>query len=76
MRKRYPEAFEGVPEYKPGRMGTSPVEASSSRGMVAGAKRSKGASDLPAAVRAVGEGFVKDGLFKNIEEYAKDYWSQ
>ena len=38
--------------------------------------RSKGASDLPADVRKAGERFVSQGLYKNLSEYARDYYEQ
>lgn len=38
--------------------------------------RAKGASDLPADVRRVGEKFVKEGLFKDLNAYARDYFAQ
>jgi len=41
-----------------------------------GRQRSRGAADLPADARAQGERFIKQGLFKNINEYAAEYWSQ
>lgn len=36
-------------------------------------KSSNYASRIPAEAKAQGERFVKDGLFKNIEEFAKEY---
>lgn len=38
--------------------------------------RGRGASDLPADARAQAEKFIKQGLFKDINEYAKDYFAQ
>lgn len=38
--------------------------------------RKKGASDLPADARAQGQRFVKEGLFKSMDEYATRYFEQ
>lgn len=37
-------------------------------------KRGKGASDLPAEAKKAAEMFVKDGIYKSVDEYAQDYW--
>lgn len=36
----------------------------------------KSAADLPADVRAIGKEFVEQGLFKDLDAYAKDYFAQ
>lgn len=38
--------------------------------------RTRGARDLPADARAQGQRFVKDGLFKSLDEYATRYFEQ
>lgn len=38
--------------------------------------RTKGADDLPAEARSAGETFVKEGVYKNLGDYAKDYFSE
>lgn len=38
--------------------------------------RQKSASDLPADVRRIADGFVKQGLFKDANEYAREYFAQ
>jgi hypothetical protein len=38
--------------------------------------REKGADDLPPEAKQVGSKFVKDGLYSNLQEYARDYFSQ
>lgn len=38
--------------------------------------RTKGASDLPADARRQGEKFVREGLFKDLNEYAREYFTQ
>jgi len=40
---------------------------------VSGSRTTNYASRLPAAARVQGERFVKQGLFKSLEDYAKDY---
>lgn len=73
-RKKFPEKF-GIT--KPAGNSQSAVDAGSDfAGNVFGGKKGKKtAADLPAADRAIGERFVKQGLFKSIEEYAKDYFN-
>lgn len=39
-------------------------------------RRGKGADDLPAEARQVGQDFVKEGVFKNLEDYAREYFGQ
>lgn len=39
-------------------------------------RRTKGASDLPQDVRAVADSFVKEGIYKSVDEYAADYFGQ
>lgn len=68
LAQRYPEAF---PSRRMG--GAAPVEGAS-RGSVVAGRRGKGAADLPAEARKHGEQFVKEGLFKNINEYAEVFW--
>jgi hypothetical protein len=68
MRKRYPDKF-GPPT------GSASVEGGG-RMPSASTSRGRGAADLPPDAQKMGEKFVRDGLFKNISEYAKDYWSQ
>lgn len=38
--------------------------------------RTKGADDLPQDARKVGEMYVKEGIYKSISDYAKDYYEQ
>jgi hypothetical protein len=69
IRKRYPEKFTAARS-----SGGAAVEGGSRMsGSAAGAK---GVSQLPADARVQGEKFVKQGLFKNMSEYATDYWNQ
>ena len=39
-------------------------------------RRAKGIGDLPAEAKRAGEEFVRDGTFKDLAEYAREYWSQ
>lgn len=68
--KRYPEKF-GI---DPGETRGAAVEGG--RRSSATGVRQRGASDLPSDARRIGEKFVKDGLFKSVEDYAKAYWTQ
>ena len=69
--QKFPEAFP-TRQQRP-----SPVEGSGSRGGLAGSgRRGKGWGDIPSADQAQAEQFVKDGLFKSKDEYAKVYWSE
>lgn len=69
MKRRYPEKF-GVSAPAP-----SAVEGGGSR-MSSSQQRSRGWNDLPADARTQGAKFIKEGLFKDQAEYAKEYWSQ
>lgn len=42
-------------------------------GMIAPRKRTRGVSELPPEARKAGEKFVKQGLYKSLDEYAADY---
>jgi len=68
VRSRYPDKF--------GASRAQPLNLEGGSRIANGGPRQKGASDLPADARAQGERFVKQGLFKNISEYASDYWAQ
>lgn len=41
-----------------------------------GRKAGKTAADLPPDVRKIAESFVKEGIFKTVDEYAGDYFAQ
>lgn len=69
--KRFPEKFAPPSS----RSGPAPVEGGS-RVAAGGTSRGRSAADLPADVRKIGERFVKQGLYKKIDDYAADYWSQ
>lgn len=49
----------------------NPVENGAPR---SAGKRSKGAADLPPTARAQAKEDIENGLFKNIDEYAAEYW--
>lgn len=71
VQQRYPERFGITP--KPTVQAS--VESGGGRMSAGAGPRAKGATDLPADVRAVGERFVKQGLFKDLNEYARDYFA-
>lgn len=39
-------------------------------------RRGKGVDDLPPEAAKIAQEFVKEGIFKSVEDYAKDYWAQ
>lgn len=72
VRQRYPDKF-GTSE----RQIIAPmVESGGGRMAATSGSRAKGATDLPSDVRAVGERYVKQGLFKDLNEYAREYFAQ
>lgn len=70
VQQRYPERFGTQRD-----TGAAAVEGGA-RIASDRAPRGKGSRDLPADARKMGEKWVKEGLFKNLDEYATDYWSQ
>lgn len=66
--QKYPESFPSR-----ARGGASPVEAGGSR-MSTTTPRGKSAADLPIESVAMGRQFVKDGLFKDLNAYAKAFF--
>lgn len=70
VRKRFPERF-GVSA-----TATAPmVESGGGRMPTSMRARAKGASDLPADARAAGEKFVREKIFKDLNDYAREYWA-
>lgn len=69
MRKRYADRFGAVSADPPA------VEGGGTR-MTASASRGKGWNDIPSDARAQAAKFIKEGLFKDQNDYAKEYWSQ
>lgn len=69
VRKRYADKF-GMSSG-----GSAPVEGGAGA-MPNSMGRGKGWNELPADARAQGAKFIKDGLFKDQNDYAKEYWSQ
>lgn len=72
MRRKFPEQFRAK-EKKPAANGHAAVDGG---GMLDGipVKNGKGPESLPPEARAAGQRFIKQGLFKNLTEYAKDYF--
>lgn len=69
MRRKYPHMFQTQ----------APAPATQrvdSGGLGGGFRRGKSAADLPADVRAVAQDFVKEGVFKSMDEYAAAYFSE
>lgn len=73
VRRRYADRFG--PTTPPGdRPRAQPFESGSR--VASGGTRQRGAADLPADIRRTGERFVKQGLFKDLNAYAKEYFAQ
>lgn len=73
VRQRYADKFSGTQSRQ---ISAPMVESGGGRMPSTAGPRAKGASDLPSDVRRVGESFVKQGLFKDLNEYARDYFAQ
>lgn len=69
MKKRFADKFGAAPS------GPAAVEGGGSR-MSGTVGRGKGWNDLPADAREQAKKFIREGLFKDESDYAKDYWSQ
>jgi len=70
VRQSYPHLF-AAPEPKP-----AAVQRVDGGGLGLGAKRSKGANDLPSEAAKIGKEFVEEGIFKSLDDYAKQYFAQ
>lgn len=71
-RKKFPEKFGGA---RQAGNGHSAVDAGGDFSAAFKSKGKKTAADLPAEAKAAGEKFVRDKLYKNLDEYAKDYFN-
>lgn len=72
-RKKFPEKF-GIT--KPAGNGQSAVDPGPDfAGVFGGKKGKKTAADLPPEAQAAGKRFVSQGVFKDIEAYAKEYFN-
>lgn len=67
VRQRYPEKFSTAPQ------SPSAVEGGS---RTPGRQRANSANTLPADARAQGKKFVEQGLFKDLDHYAKEFYAQ
>lgn len=64
-------------EQKPAETGAPPAGSRQMDGVrISGKRETNYVSRLPASARVQGERFVKQGLFPNLEAYAKDYVNQ
>lgn len=75
VRRRFPEKFGIRPQPQRQQINQSAVEGGE-RIPVNGQPRRKGAGDLPAEARKAAESFIRQGLFKDMNDYANTYWSQ
>lgn len=69
--RRFPEKFA---MQQPQQRGSAAVEGGSR--MASGAGAGRGWADIPAADRQVAVKQIKDGLFKDQADFAREYWSQ
>ena len=77
IKQRYPQKFGMQPQQQAAHaVSYGAVESGGSRLPSGNGNRQRGASDLPADARAQAEKFVKQGLFKDVNEYARDYFAQ
>lgn len=68
VREFFPELFPQQPQ---------PMRARVDGGGLGGsARRGKGPEDLPPEARQIGSDFVKEGVFKSLEDYAREYFAQ
>lgn len=74
IKERYPQRF-GI-QQKPQPTYTQAVVDGGGGRLPASTSRGKGATDLPADARKQGEKFVAQKLFKDLNEYAKEYFAQ
>jgi len=65
VRQRYADKFGS----------TAPAAVEGSGARMSAAPRQKGASSLTADEKRIGEKFVREGLFKDLNEYARDLYS-
>ena len=65
-----------MPAQFPHRFARKPATPTVDGGGLGGAaRRGKGVADLPSEARAAGERFVRDKIYKDLAEYAKDYFA-
>lgn len=74
-------AAKRVKEYYPS-LFPEPVQRPQARqtvdpgGLAGGRKSGRGADELPPEARQAAKDYVSEGIYKSVEEYAKDYWAQ
>lgn len=69
MRRKYPHMFQAQQEQPKPR---NRVDG----GGLGGGNRGKGVNALPGEALAAAKEFVEQGVYKSVEDYAKDYWAQ
>lgn len=74
VKRRYADKFGPVTQ--PSQQPRMQAFEGGSRVAGGGGPRQRGAGDLPAEARRAGERFVKEGIFKDLNAYAKDYFAQ
>ena len=66
-------SMSGTLEIDPARPSAAKVDAGG-MGMIG--RRAKGAADLPPEAAKAAQAFVAEGIFKSVDDYARDYFSQ
>jgi hypothetical protein len=74
MRMIRPEWFDAPTQAAPARPAVSKVDGGSTVAPIRAPTR--GADSLPPEARRAGEGFVRMGIYKSVDDYAKDYWQE
>lgn len=74
MRTIYPDKFSGG-QQAIARPSAPAVEGGGGRG-AATRQTGRGGASLPPDARKQGQAFVEEGLYKSLEEYAKDYFAE
>lgn len=69
MRKRYADKFGPATAPRPATVEGGQRFANTGQ-------RTRGVNELPSEVRKIGDRFVSQGIYKDIKEYAQDYWAQ
>jgi hypothetical protein len=71
IKKVFPEKFTESPGKR-----RSPLERGRNSTFKPGGGKQKTAADLPEEAREAGKRFIRQGLFKDMNEYAVDYWKE
>jgi hypothetical protein len=68
MKRKYPHMFQAAP--------VAAISRVDGGGLATGRRAGRGADDLPPEAKKVAAEYVKEGIYKNLAEYAADYFAQ